>query len=86
VRLSSGGLDNGFNRITNVAAGMADTDAATVGQLNATTFALDRGWALSAQSDTATMVKQGSAVDMNSRDGNITISRTSANGGVASQA
>lgn len=86
VRLSSSGLNNGFNRITNVAAGIDPTDAATVGQLNATTFALDQGWGLTAQGDIATMVKQGSAVDMNSRDGNITISRTLANGGVARQA
>ena len=86
VRLSSSGLNNGFNRITNVAAGIDPTDAATVGQLNATTFALDQGWGLTAQGDVATMIKQGSAVDMNSKDGNITISRTLANGGVARQA
>lgn len=78
VILGAGGLNNGFNRITNVAAGLAPTDAATVGQLNAATFALDKGWALSAQGDEATMVKQGSAFDLNSRDGNIKISRTAA--------
>ena len=78
VILGAGGLNNGFNRITNVAAGLAPTDAATVGQLSAATFALDRGWALSAQGDEATMVKQGSAFDLNSRDGNIKISRTAA--------
>lgn len=76
VILGAGGLNNGFNRITNVAAGLDPTDAATVGQLSAATFALDRGWALSAQGDEATMVKQGSAFDLNSRDGNIKISRT----------
>src|SRR5690606_33089779 len=74
VILGSGGLNNGFNRITNVAAGLDPTDAATVGQLSAATFALDKGWALSAQGDEATMVKQGSAFDLNSRDGNIKIS------------
>lgn len=78
VILGAGGLNNGFNRITNVAAGIDFTDAATVGQLEATTFALDRGWALSTQGDEATMVKQGSAFDLNSRDGNIKISRTAA--------
>ncbi|HAV46689.1 MAG TPA: hypothetical protein DCX43_00530, partial [Psychrobacter sp.] len=78
VILGSGGLNNGFNRITNVAAGLDPTDAATVGQLSAATFALDKGWALSAQGDEATMVKQGSAFDLNSRDGNIKISRTAA--------
>ena len=79
VRLSSSGLDNGFNRITNVAAGIADTDAATVGQLNATTFALDQGWGLTAQGDVATMIKQGSAIDLNSTDGNIKVSRSADN-------
>lgn len=83
VRLTNNGLDNGFNRITNVAAGIDFTDAATVGQLEAATFALDQGWALSAQGDSATMVKQGSAVDINSRDGNITISRTIAGNGIS---
>lgn len=78
VILGAGGLNNGFNRITNVAAGLAPTDAATVGQLSAATFALDKGWALSTQGDEATMVKQGSAFDLNSRDGNIKISRTAA--------
>ncbi|MGP5406421.1 YadA-like family protein [Psychrobacter celer] len=83
VRLTNNGLDNGFNRITNVAAGIDFTDAATVGQLEAATFALDQGWGLSAQGDSATMVKQGSAVDINSRDGNITISRTTASNGIS---
>ena len=85
VILGAGGLNNGLNRITNVAAGIADTDAATVGQLNATTFALDKGWGISAQGDESTMVKQGGAVDLNSRDGNIKISRTAA-GSMAAQA
>lgn len=83
VRLTNNGLDNGFNRITNVAAGIDFTDAATVGQLEAATFALDQGWVLTAQGDSATMVKQGSAVDINSRDGNITISRTTASNGIS---
>ncbi|MDN3398904.1 YadA-like family protein, partial [Psychrobacter sp. APC 3426] len=86
VILGAGGLNNGFNRITNVAAGIDFTDAATVGQLEAATYSLDQGWGLSAQGDNATMVKQGSAVDINSRDGNITISRTLANGSLARQA
>lgn len=85
VILGAGGLNNGFNRITNVAAGIADTDAATVGQLNATTFALDKDWGISAQGDESTMIKQGGAVDLNSRDGNIKISRTAA-GSMAAQA
>ena len=34
VKLSSTGLDNGNQKITNVAAGTADTDAVNVSQLN----------------------------------------------------
>ncbi|MEG9487636.1 YadA-like family protein [Mannheimia indoligenes] len=34
VSLTKDGLDNGGNKITNVAAGVADTDAVNVGQLN----------------------------------------------------
>jgi autotransporter adhesin len=86
VILGASGLNNGFNRITNVAAGIDFTDAVTVGQLESATFALDQGWGLSAQGDSATMVKQGSAVDMNSKDGNIKVTRTLVNGGLARQA
>ncbi|WP_029374372.1 YadA-like family protein, partial [Psychrobacter sp. TB2] len=86
VSLSSRGLDNGGNTIRNVGEGVLNTDAVNVGQLKDVAIALDQGWGLSAQGDSATMVKQGSAVDMNSKDGNIKVTRTLVNGGLARQA
>jgi|28_taG_2_1085356.scaffolds.fasta_scaffold00100_18 autotransporter adhesin len=83
VILSSGGLNNGGNRITNVANGRALDDAVNVGQLKEVTTALDRGWDITAQGDVATQVRQGDAIDLNSRDGNIKVSRTLVNNGAA---
>ena len=76
VILSSSGLDNGGNTIRNVGTGTLNSDAVNVGQLRDVTIALDQGWGITAQGDMATMVKQGGTVDMGSRDGNITVSRT----------
>ncbi|WP_298907277.1 YadA-like family protein [uncultured Psychrobacter sp.] len=76
VIISNKGIDNGFNRITNVAAGIDFTDAATVGQLEATTFALGKGWGISAQGANASKVLAGDSVDLNNTDGNIVISKT----------
>lgn len=36
ISLTKDGFDNGGNKITNIADGESDTDAATVGQVNAT--------------------------------------------------
>jgi hypothetical protein len=44
VSLSSTGLNNGGNRISDVAAGVAATDAVNVSQLNAVSFVAGRGW------------------------------------------
>ncbi|ERL55126.1 hypothetical protein M917_1859 [Psychrobacter aquaticus CMS 56] len=79
VRMSSTGLDNGGNPIRNVGKGTLNTDAVNLEQLREVTIALDQGWGITAQGDIATMVKQGGTVDMNSRDGNITVSRTLVN-------
>ncbi|WP_201609916.1 YadA-like family protein [Psychrobacter immobilis] len=76
VIISNKGINNGFNRITNVAAGIDFTDAATVGQLEATTFALGKGWGISAQGANATKVVGGDSVDLNNTDGNIVLSKT----------
>ena len=76
VILSSSGLDNGGNIIRNVGTGLLNSDAVNVGQLRKVTIALDQGWGITAQGDIATMVKQGGSVDMNSRDGNIKVSRS----------
>ena len=83
VTLSSRGLDNGGNPISNVGAGELNTDAVNVGQLKEIAIALDQGWGITAQGDIATMVKQGDAVDLNSKDGNIKVSRTSFSDAVA---
>ena len=83
VRLSSTGLDNGGNPIRNVGRGELNSDAVNVGQLREVTIALDRGWDITAQGDVATQVRQGDAIDLNSRDGNIKVSRTLVNNGAA---
>ncbi|PKH81981.1 YadA-like family protein [Psychrobacter sp. 4Bb] len=77
VMLSSRGLDNGGNTIRNVGEGVLNTDAVNVGQLKDVAIALDQGWGITAQGDIATMVKQGDAVDLSSKDGNIKVSRKS---------
>ena len=77
VSLSSRGLDNGGNTIRNVGEGVLNTDAVNVGQLKDVAIALDQGWGITAQGDIATMVKQGGAVDLSSKDGNIKVSRKS---------
>ncbi len=79
VRLSNTGLDNGGNTIRNVGRGELNSDAVNVGQLREVTIALDRGWDITAQGDIATQVRQGDAIDLNSRDGNIKVSRTLVN-------
>ncbi len=43
VSLTSGGLNNGGNKITNISAGTSATDAATIGQLSGITSALGGG-------------------------------------------
>ncbi|WP_298734823.1 YadA-like family protein [uncultured Psychrobacter sp.] len=86
VSLSSRGLDNGGNTIRNVGEGVLNTDAVNVGQLKDVAIALDQGWGITAQGDIATMVKQGDAVDLSSKDGNIKVTRTLVNGGLARQA
>jgi len=84
VALSSFGLDNGGNTIRNVGKGVLNTDAVNVEQLKEVTTVLDQGWGIRAQGDAATQVKQGTAVDLNSRDGNIKVSRTLVSNGASS--
>ena len=84
VALSSFGLDNGGNTIRNVGKGILNTDAVNVEQLKEVATVLDQGWGIRAQGDVATQVKQGTAVDLNSRDGNIKVSRTLASNGASS--
>ncbi|MGP4847955.1 hypothetical protein ACTXGQ_27925, partial [Marinobacter sp. 1Y8] len=85
VRLSSEGLDNGGNRIINVDDGDAPMDAVNVRQLNVVTETANRGWDISAQgnSATASTVEPGDSVDFNSKNSNITVSKTANNNDVS---
>ncbi|WP_201550727.1 YadA-like family protein [Psychrobacter sp. DD43] len=81
VSLTSTGLNNGGNVITNVARGEATTDAVNVGQLNEVKQSAadaNKGWNLSAQSNESTIstVKPSDTVDLNNTDNNITVSKT----------
>ncbi|MGP4950919.1 YadA-like family protein, partial [Psychrobacter sp. T6-1] len=74
VRLSSMGLNNGGNVISNVGRGVELTDGVNLGQLQEATSAINTGWSLSAQKDTPTSVVN-SNVDMSNTDGNISVTR-----------
>ncbi|MCG3880345.1 ESPR-type extended signal peptide-containing protein, partial [Psychrobacter sp. Ps6] len=65
-------------RIVNVAGGSADTDAVNVSQLKVVTETANRGWDISAQGDSATAstVEPSDSVDFNSKNSNITVSKT----------
>lgn len=79
VMLSSNGLNNGGNVITNVARGDALTDAVNVEQLNEVKQSAadaNKGWDVSAQGTNTSTVKPSAKVDLNNTDGNITVSKT----------
>lgn len=78
VMLSSSGLNNGGNKIINVAAGEDDMDAVNVEQLNAVKNSADianKGWDISAQGGNVSTVKPTDTVDFSSKDANITVSK-----------
>ncbi len=74
--ISNGGIDAGGTVITNVAPGVAGTDAVNVDQLTAVSDIANAGWDISAQGANATNVAPGEAVDLNNSDGNIVVSKT----------
>jgi len=79
VSLTSTGLNNGGNVITNVARGEATTDAVNVGQLNEVKQSAtdaNKGWNISAQGANISTVKPSDTVDLNNTDNNITVSKT----------
>ena len=81
VSLTSTGLNNGGNVITNVARGAELTDAVNVEQLNEVKQSAadaNKGWKLSAQNNESTIstVKPSDTVDLNNSDNNITVSKT----------
>jgi len=79
VSLTSTGLNNGGNVITNVARGEATTDVVNVGQLNEVKQSAadaNKGWNISAQGANISTVKPSDTVDLNNSDNNITVSKT----------
>lgn len=86
VRLTNNGLDNGGNRIINVANGVDDNDAVNVSQLNAVRDSAEtanRGFDISAQGSNVSTVAPGDSVDLNNQDGNIVVSKTADNNDVS---
>ncbi|MBO1530955.1 YadA-like family protein [Psychrobacter sp. F1192] len=78
VILSSSGLNNGGNKIINVAAGEDDMDAVNVKQLNEVKNSADtanKGWDISAQGGNVSTVKPTDTVDFSSKDANIAVSK-----------
>ncbi|TFJ88894.1 beta strand repeat-containing protein, partial [Lonepinella koalarum] len=72
VSLTETGLNNGDNKITNVSAGIADTDAVNMNQLNAVNTTANAGWTLTDGTNTST-VKPNATVALTNTDGNINI-------------
>ena len=74
------GIDMNNNKIINVAAGTADTDAVNVGQLNEVKETASKGWNLTTNGNTASSsnVKAGDTVDFIG-DGNVVINNTGNN-------
>ncbi|MDP9899514.1 ESPR-type extended signal peptide-containing protein [Variovorax ginsengisoli] len=70
------GAEGAERRLTNVAAGGADTDAVNVSQLKATDATANKGWNVSAQGANSTNVTPGASVDLKNSDGNVVVSKT----------
>ena len=81
VTLTDAGLNNGGNKITNVAEGENDTDAVNVKQLK--TFkdeVAGYGWNLSVNNGKdASKITKDTTVDLNNDDGNIKIAKNGSN-------
>jgi autotransporter adhesin len=71
----AGGVNAGDQKITNVKAGSANTDAVNVGQLNDVSDLVNKGWDITAAGGNSSNVGPGDSVDFNSKDGNITVSK-----------
>ncbi|MBP2281030.1 autotransporter adhesin [Psychrobacter sp. PL19] len=63
-------------RLTNVAAGGADTDAVNVSQLKAVNNKVSEGFNISAQGGTADNVQLGETVDFTNTDSNLVVTNT----------
>src|SRR5690606_7858975 len=66
---------DGSGRITGVTAGIDDTDAVNVGQLNEVAETANAGWNISAGGENASKVGPGGTVDLSNTDGNIKVAK-----------
>ncbi|MDG2944695.1 YadA-like family protein [Exercitatus varius] len=79
VSLTKDGLNNGGNKITNVANGTAPTDAVNVSQLNEVKETANAGWNLTVNGTDSSKVKPKDTVDLANKDGNINITKSGNN-------
>ncbi len=82
ISLTENGLDNGNKTITNVKAGVNDTDAVNKAQLDAVTTTANAGWKLQANGTNESTVTPNETVSLNNTDNNIVISKDSSNDNV----
>jgi autotransporter adhesin len=81
VAVTAGGINAGGKKITNVDDGLVESgskEAVNGGQLQEvkdTAANANKGWKISAAGGTSTTVAPGTAVDFNSKDSNITVSK-----------
>ncbi len=79
VSLTKDGLNNGGNKITNVANGTAPTDAVNLSQLNEVKTTANAGWNLTANGQNSSNVAPNATVDLANKDGNINITKSGNN-------
>ncbi|HDR1022821.1 TPA: YadA-like family protein [Pasteurella multocida] len=84
VSLTENGLNNGGNKISNIANGVDDSDAVNMSQLNAVNATANAGWTLFTNNNDATksIIRPNSTVSLNNQDGNIQITKTANDGNV----
>ncbi|MGC7590025.1 ESPR-type extended signal peptide-containing protein [Bisgaard Taxon 46] len=78
VSLTDSGLDNGGNKIQNIANGTSPNDAVNMSQLNAVNATANAGWKLQVnkKSDSESVVTPNATVSLNNEDNNIQITKT----------
>ncbi|MFK3647875.1 hypothetical protein ACI2IY_05480 [Lysobacter enzymogenes] len=80
--VTAAGINAGNKVISNVAAGVAATDAVNKSQLDAVGAVANTGFNVTAQGANSSNVAPGEAVDFKNTDGNIAVSKTGANNDV----
>ncbi|MGM8908633.1 YadA-like family protein [Psychrobacter sp. 1U1] len=86
VIVSTTGLNNGGNRITNVARATEGTDAVNFDQLNEvrdSATSANQGFNVTAQGENTSTVRPGDTVDLNNQDDNIVVSKDANNNNVS---